>query len=85
MEFKIDDKITYTRVKKSGKSIDLTTMYAVIVGFEEEQKDIAIVKHRNGRKNSVHVSRLRKMGDRTELTEIVVGREKAKEELKAQQ
>lgn len=68
-EFKVGDHVHWTRRVSRGRTIDFKTMQGVIINAEDPA--IVTVKYSNGRKGRVHTSKLRKEGERTELTDIV--------------
>jgi hypothetical protein len=76
--FDIGDKITFIQTKHAGRSIELKTMTAKIVDFVGAREDLALVKYRNGRTANVHIGKLRKIDQQSELNEMVMGREEGK-------
>lgn len=62
-----DDQVTWTHTRSEGKGIRMTTRQGKITSITD---DIATVKMRNGRTYNVHVSNLRKLGEKTSLTQL---------------
>jgi hypothetical protein len=71
LRFDVGDVVTWTHVKSSGSSFNFSTRSGKI---DEIGAFAAFVKMRNGRKEWVHLSRLRKQGQRSELTEMFMGK-----------
>lgn len=69
--FAVGDAVTWTHTTSNGTSFNFSTRNGKI---EEIGTSSACVKMRNGRRAWVPLSRLRKQGDRTELTEMFMGK-----------
>jgi hypothetical protein len=67
---KIGDRVSWTRVRYHGLSINMTSVEGVIEAIHE---DTAIVK-RGNRRHEIRLSKLRLASDRNELTEMVLGK-----------
>lgn len=70
--FCVGDAVTWTHTTSSGSGFNFSTRNGKI---EEIGGLSATVKMRNGRRAWVLISRLRKEGQRTELTEAFMGKE----------
>jgi len=68
--FCVGDSVTWTHATSNGKSIGFSTRQGKI---ETIMKTQAHVKLRNNRREWVLLKRLRKEGQRTELTEMIMG------------
>ena len=69
--FAVGDAVTWTHTTSSGSGFNFSTRNGKI---EEIGGFSASVKMRNGRRAWVLLSRLRKEGQRTELTEMFMGK-----------
>ena len=74
-QFVAGDRVTWTHVQQRGCSINMTTREGKIEKRSELKPECFIVKWR-GRRIRIHETHLRKHGERTTLTEFVMGREK---------
>lgn len=72
--FKVNDKVHWTRTKRSGRTATFTTMNATIIEDTTDKTDVVLCKYRNGQKVQVHTSRLRHDNERTELTDVVMAK-----------
>lgn len=68
--FKPGDKVTFTQVRRSAKSISLTSKEATIVRI---LGSTAIVKYRNGQSVAILVSELTPASERNALTRALLG------------
>lgn len=72
---KIGAKVTWTHCTTCGKNVTMSLREGVV---EELNGDMAIVRRRSRRRESVAISRLRLPGQKSQITEfveIVLGRE----------
>lgn len=68
--FKTGDEVTWTHCRSNGPSIQLTMRTGTIV---EVGRVIALVKRHRTKPEWVRLDRLRHVGCRSELTELVMG------------
>lgn len=72
------DLVTWTHIVPCGRSINLTTREGKVMGRSAADPECYTVRWR-GRRLRIHETHLRRQGERTTLTEFVMGREEAQE------
>ena len=76
--FEVGDDVTWTRRKRSGRTLTFTAMEAKVIELSEVNPEIVMCKYRNGKKVRIHTSRLRHASQRNELTDMVLDKEEKK-------
>ncbi len=71
---KVGDAVTWTRRRRAGNTITLTSMEGKIVSIDG---DVATVKPNRGKAVAVRLSGLRPASETPQLTEMVVGKRDA--------